>query len=413
MANNKNGLTVVNGANTAKTSSYKYYQNLTKQAVVYDGRKNETDFPEFVEICKATQKELIDLLPTKLEELGYEEIISGDGYIYARGSVPVLLTAHMDTVHTSRIVDFYENIDAKGNHILASPQGIGGDDRCGIYMILQIAKTHKCSILFCEDEEVGGKGSRKFITTSLAKELKELKYMIELDRANSKDAVFYSCDNKKFTSFICDNTGYKETWGSFSDISVLAPAAGIAAVNLSCGYYCAHQLAEKVNVEEMMNTIEVVKALLEVECDQFEYVKRTYGGSYSYGYGYSCDYDYDYDDWYNSYYRRNYGGGYDRNGYAYGGKYEDDGGYDYGDGYNGYGQSKSKLPKKAKDNKKEKDYKNEYDQLVLYVVFEDEGGDENEVYITGETKDNVWHKFFKEYSNICYNDVLDYAYDYI
>ena len=34
--------------------------------------------------------------------------------------------------------------------------------------------------------------------------------MIELDRANSKDAVFYECDNKDFTEYITSSTGYKE-----------------------------------------------------------------------------------------------------------------------------------------------------------------------------------------------------------
>ncbi len=150
---------------------------------------------------------------------------------------------------------------------------IGGDDRCGIYMILEIIKTHKCSVLFCEDEEIGGVGSRKFIKNKdLLEEISELKYMIELDRAGKYDAVFYDCNNIDFSSFIINNTGYLETFGSFSDISILAPAAGIAAVNLSCGYYKSHTELEEVVVEEMLNTIHVVKNLLEVECERFEYI---------------------------------------------------------------------------------------------------------------------------------------------
>ncbi|MBO6179870.1 MAG: hypothetical protein J6O04_11890 [Selenomonadaceae bacterium] len=36
--------------------------------------------------------------------------------------------------------------------------------------------------------------------------------------------------------------GYRTAFGSFSDISVIAPALDVAAVNLSSGYYYAHTL---------------------------------------------------------------------------------------------------------------------------------------------------------------------------
>lgn len=266
-----------------------YYNKLN--SYIPKGVKNKTILPEFVNICKMSQKKLIDFLIEKLIESGYCNIIKENGYIYAKGDIPVLLTAHMDTVHTEKIKDFYEYID-KGCHILSSPQGIGGDDRCGIYMILEIIKTHKCSVLFCEDEEKGGIGSKEFCKTEFINEVATLNYMIELDRANSDDAVFYDCDNKEFTNFIIDNTGYNESYGTFSDISYLAPAAGIAAVNLSCGYYHAHTLSEEVNIEEMLNNIEVVKNLLDVESDQFEYIE--------------CEHLYNYYNRYNNYYDNTY-----------------------------------------------------------------------------------------------------------
>ena len=274
----------------------------------YKGVKNKTEFPEFINLCRPTQDALKVLLPHKLFEAGYTDVVVDDGYIYAKGTVPVLLTAHMDTVHKTPVIDFYEYVDEKGNHIISSPQGIGGDDRCGIYMILEIIKEYKCSVLFCEDEENGGIGSRKFCKTEFINELSELSYLIELDRANANDAVFYDCYNPDFTKFITDNTGYKNDLGSFSDISTLAPACGVAAVNLSCGYYHAHTLEEEVNVEEMLNTIEVVKKLLAVECERFEYIEKKYGG-----YGYS--------GWYGSGY--SYGGYKGYSGYSGRGWYDD------------------------------------------------------------------------------------------
>ena len=112
---------------------------------------------------------------------------------------------------------------------------------------------------------------------------------------NSNDAVFYSCDNEDFEDFITKEF-YKTSFGSFSDISVIAPFIGCAAVNLSCGYYNAHQKTEYVVVEEMAASIEAACRILErtTEDDKFEYVEAKYpwysgGNSYfSNRFGYGC-----------------------------------------------------------------------------------------------------------------------------
>lgn len=282
---NKTTLAVNNAANVSVVNNYYTQPNYNRK-----GNKNKTKFPEFIKLCKLNQHALKSMLIKELFNMGYS-VVYGDGYIYAKGDIPVLLTAHMDTVHKYNVIDFYEYYDEENErHIISSPQGIGGDDRCGIYIILEIIKTHKCSVLFCEDEEVGGIGSEKFCKTEYIAELSDMKYLIELDRANANDAVFYNCYNELFIDFIESNTGYKDSWGTFSDISNLAPECEVAAVNLSCGYYNAHKETEYVIVEEMLNTIEVVKDLLGIECEQFIYVEDMFcgGSNYGkYGYGYS------------------------------------------------------------------------------------------------------------------------------
>jgi len=357
----------------------------TAATYTYKGRKNQTEFPDFIDLCLPTQEELKVILPQKLVDAGYTDVVVGDGFIYAKGTVPVLLTAHMDTVHKQRIVDYYEYVDKNGRHILSSPQGIGGDDRCGIYMILEIIKEHKCSVLFCEDEETGGHGSDKFCKTDFIAELAELNYLIELDRANATDAVFYSCDNPEFTKFIEDNTGYKEAWGTFSDISNLAPDCGIAAVNLSCGYYHAHTLIEEVVVEEMLNTIEVVKELLSVESEQFMYIRKKYAsyGGYGYGYGYG--------------YGGNYGGYY--------GNYYDD---DDDDWYDNYCARKHNNNKTTKDPGYEKD-----EVTILYVTYVDKNTGEEMTDSHCATSESVaWVNFFQSNPDVCWNDVLDFDIDH-
>lgn len=296
---NKTALAVNNTANVSVVNNYYTTPNYDKK-----GRKNETNFPDFIKLCKLGQYSLRNMLIEKLTDAGYK-VKYGDGYVYAKGNIPILLTAHMDTVHKFNVKEFYEYYDKeKKRHIISSPQGIGGDDRCGIYMILEIIKTHKCSVLFCEDEERGGIGSDKFCKCKSIDELSNMKYLIELDRMNASDAVFYNCDNPNFTKFIEENTGYKTAYGTFSDISNLAPECGVAAVNLSCGYYNAHKASEYVVVEEMLNTIEVVKKLLDVECEQFDYIEE----EVDYGYGRYGRYDYGFDnEWVSEYYKKYYG----------------------------------------------------------------------------------------------------------
>lgn len=244
----------------------------------------------FINICKRTQSELKGYLIQWLRNKKYKPIV-GDGYIYAEGTVPILLTAHLDTVHKERVKEVWQT-----DNVISSPQGIGGDDRCGVYIILQALKKSKArpSVLFCEDEEIGGVGSKKFAKSNHIKKLEKMKYIIELDRKGSNDAVYYNCDNVEFVDWITDQTGYKEEYGSFSDISVLCPACKVAGVNLSCGYYNAHTTKEMVNMSEMAHTTETVVKLIEMDMKDipaFEYIEAKYTyDRFSYGYdGWSRD----------------------------------------------------------------------------------------------------------------------------
>ena len=221
-----------------------------------------------------SQRDLKEYVAEELNKT-YAYVRNDKGFVFAQGEFPVLLVAHLDTVHK----DLPEAImyDSQ-NHSISSPNGIGGDDRCGIYMIFEVIKKFNCSVLFCEDEEIGAIGARQFVTTQLAKE-SEFNYIIEFDRKGNNDAVFYDCDNPEFEEFITKEF-YKTAYGSFSDISVLAPVLGCAAVNLSCGYYKAHTKDEYVVYPEMLKSIEEACKILErtTEDDKFEYIECEYDG---------------------------------------------------------------------------------------------------------------------------------------
>ena len=244
---------------------------------------------EFKSICKMSQKDLKEYVAKQLEET-HKKVIVDDGFVYAQGKFPVLLVAHMDTVHKKLPKFFLYDTEKKA---LSSPQGIGGDDRCGVYMIFEVIKKYNCSVLFCEDEEIGMVGAGKFVKSDLAKDL-QFNYIIEFDRRGSNDAVFYDCDNPEFEEFITKEF-YQTSFGSFSDISTIAPALGCAAVNLSCGYYNAHTKDEYVVMEEMENSIYVTCKILDrtTDEDKFEYIEAEHSYRYS-DFGWDDYFGYDY-----------------------------------------------------------------------------------------------------------------------
>lgn len=244
-----------------------------------------------IEIYRMTQQVLKEYVFLGLKTT-HKNVEKGDGYVFAQGTFPVLLVAHMDTVHK----EIPRTIYTDNNGIVSSPQGIGGDDRNGIYSVLEICKTHHCSVLFTEDEEIGGVGANKFIKTKLAKSLVgKFNYIIELDRKGSHDAVFYECDNPDFTKFITKEF-FKEAYGSYSDICDLAPFLECAAVNLSTGYYNAHTLQEYVVLSEIDTIIEETKKLLDrtdQEKDKYDFIEAAYNKNF---FGHGCGWN-----WYNNY----------------------------------------------------------------------------------------------------------------
>lgn len=236
---------------------------------------------KFYNLCRMTQDKLKNHVAFELVKTHGGDVKIGDGFVFAQGKIPVLLVAHLDTVHESVPSSIVYNT---GTQAISSPNGIGGDDRCGVYMILEIVKKYNCSVLFCEDEEVGGIGADKFTMTKLASDL-NFNYMIEFDRKGKNDAVFYDCDNPEFEAFITKEF-FKTNWGTFSDISILAPHFKCAAVNLSCGYYQAHTKDEYVVWPEMEKCIEEACKILErtTEDDKFEYIEAVYANSFMRGF---------------------------------------------------------------------------------------------------------------------------------
>lgn len=208
----------------------------------------------------------------------YDEVYTGEGFVFAKGTYPVLLVAHMDTVHKETV----KRIKYDGA-VISSPQGIGGDDRCGVYLVLEMIKKFKCSVVFTEDEEKGCIGATSFTKSECIDMCENIKYIVEFDRRGHNDAVFYQCDNPDFTKFV-ESTGYfKKAWGTCSDISVIAPVLKIAAVNLSSGYHNEHSAKETINLIEVETILKEAMKLVALEVEKpYEYIEKSYGTNWRY-----------------------------------------------------------------------------------------------------------------------------------
>lgn len=201
---------------------------------------------------------LLARMASVLLEHGYKKVRADELYLYAPGSVPVLLVAHGDTVHAEPPAGddiFYD--ERRG--VLWSPEGLGADDRAGVLGILEILRRGlRPHVLITLGEESGCRGASAFV-----RDVKDtgVVYVVELDRKNSGEAVFYDCANEKFKEYVL-GYGFTEAVGTYTDISVLCPAWSVAGVNLSCGYYYAHTHSEHLVLSSLWETVEKLERML-------------------------------------------------------------------------------------------------------------------------------------------------------
>lgn len=227
-----------------------------------------------------------------------ETYLSQNGIIYEKDKIgniynigyknKPLLSAHMDTVQgddDTKLVDF---IKIRGD-CLSGYGVIGGDDKCGIYIILELLKTRKFNFIFSVQEENGGIGITNFVRDNY---LGDILYCLVLDRRGSSDII---CYNNRYGTLNFQNKlvsigrefGYLTNTGIFSDANILSTK--LSCANLSVGYHNPHTTNEFVFLSELENAKEYVITIIDEVKIKFEKPK-------SYDYDYCCNYDsYDYD----------------------------------------------------------------------------------------------------------------------
>lgn len=238
---------------------------------------NSKDYGLFERLVSLSQRGMQKSMEQFLTAKYNGNVIITKDYIVAIGDIPIALVAHMDTVFKYPVSELYYD-QRKG--VLWSPEGLGADDRAGIFAIMKILQDGlRPSVILTTDEEQGGVGASAL--SLLECPIPGLKYMIELDRRGTNDCVFYDCFNPEFIDYI-ESFGFCEAYGSFSDISFLMPAWNICGVNLSVGYEDEHSYSETLHVAPLFDTIRKVKNMLkEAEIPDFEYDEITLAQSSS------------------------------------------------------------------------------------------------------------------------------------
>jgi len=175
--------------------------------------------------------------------------------------------AHTDTVH-----DIHKDFTVFGdNDIMFAMDmtsgfqvGVGGDDKVGIYVALEmLIGLDVVKVAFFRDEEHGCLGSREADMGWF----KDVEFVLQCDRQGYKDFVntIYGQKlfDKPFSNAIGDilaRYGKKETsQGGLTDVYQLVEnGLEVCVANMSCGYYRPHSDDEVIAIQEVFDTRDMV-----------------------------------------------------------------------------------------------------------------------------------------------------------
>lgn len=203
--------------------------------------------------------------------------------------------AHIDEVHERRYgINLMIGDDLIGgrNNYDFMPEGIGGDDKNGIYVALKLLQKHdiiKCA--FFVGEEVGCVGSSQVNIHFFD----DARFVLECDRKGSKDFVtnigFCDLSTDEWIEAIgLEKFGYAPHDGGLTDVKTLkSRGLKVCCANMSCGYYNPHSPEEVTVLSELQNTFELCDHIITNLTDVYphEYVAPQYNTKSVYGKSFS------------------------------------------------------------------------------------------------------------------------------
>ena len=192
------------------------------------------------------------------------------------------IVAHMDQVQERHSKDFIA-YEAEDIIIGFSPkhkeqQGLGADDKCGLWIGLKCLQKFDClKLAFFVGEEVGCKGSG---LANMAF-FDDCRFVIEPDRKESEDLITQIgwtplCSDDFLKDIGFKKFGYKETEGMMTDIEALKDhGLMLSCINVSCGYYKPHSNEEFVYKPALLNCFAFVEHIIKTCTKVYPHIDNT------------------------------------------------------------------------------------------------------------------------------------------
>ena len=252
---------------------------------------NLNKFKELLSVPSKTYQEdrMVNYLLDELSQMeGIKVVCDEHKNIYVtkgtlnEGEYYPMFISHTDTVHN--IID---EIIVKEEHLLrpytfgkdfgndqilclkaytpdGKPTGIGGDDKCGTFICLELLRQlDKVKIALFVSEETGCHGS-KMVDLDF---LKDVGYITQYD-APGDHLISYSCMgtvlfDEESEFFKIAYRSISEGFGNdmlvqshpYTDIMIMKQKSDLSCINMSCGYYNMHTANEFVCISDVERAI--------------------------------------------------------------------------------------------------------------------------------------------------------------
>ena len=213
--------------------------------------------------------------------IGYEFDKKGNVYLtkgkLAEGEFYPCVTAHMDTVQdkakpyalagaelplrTRRVKS--TTSDEVRHEIFIDGQGIGADDKLGVYISLQLMKKFdKIKAVFFVEEEIGMMGSKELVKDFF----KDVAYVIGWDSPDIIRGAWNCSGTQLFSKDFYENhlRDIIKDWGfkgsdlhrePFTDVIQIREKTGITCMNFGNGGYQAHSSTEYLVIEHVDHAV--------------------------------------------------------------------------------------------------------------------------------------------------------------
>ncbi len=202
-----------------------------------------------------------------VDKLGSIYVTKGDAKQY-----PCFIS-HTDTVHhVNERLEVYTNGEGHlqgRDSVDHSPLGIGGDDKCGVYLCLEMLdQLDNVKVAFFVGEEFGMVGSKEADPEFFS----NVDYAIQFDSPEG-DTMSMTLMNKalfetdspfgRTVEPVLKGRGITK-WQRhpYTDVYQLMIKFGFPCLNLAAGYHRYHTQNEYVVIDEVNNTLELAKELV-------------------------------------------------------------------------------------------------------------------------------------------------------